>query len=261
MRNIGIGYCTYKRKDNWKKLILKPEWASEFVAVNDGTPYPDGTYPDFIHVIQNEKNRGIGISKNNAMKHLLSKGCDHIFLVEDDIIIKDPACFERYIQLAEISKIRHLNFGYHGLGNVKNGKPNPRFGIEYDEHNKMAINYNCVGAFSYYHRTVLEKVGLIDEAFVNAFDHVEHTYRIIQKKLHPPFWNFADVWDSNRFFDEIGTVENNSVIRKNDKKFQDKLKQGRLTFQMKHGIDVLSIPDCPQKYIYQFLEKAQNENA
>jgi len=259
MSKVGIGYCTYKRKDNWKRLVLKQEWASEFVVVNDGTPYPDGTYPEFCHIIQHKNNRGIGVSKNDAMKHLLSKGCEHIFLVEDDIIIKDPACFQKYIDLSKVSGIKHLNYGYHGPANLANDKPNPKFGIEYDDNNKMAINFHCVGAFSYYHRSVLEQVGLMDETFVNAWEHVEHSYRIIRRKMHPPFWNFADVWESNRFFDEIGTVDTTSVIRK-DNVHQRNIQLGMQYFQAKHGTAILSIPDTPKNLVYEFLEKLQNGN-
>ena len=231
---------------------MDSSWASDFVVVNNGSPYPKGTYPDYFHVIQHEKNKSIGISKNNAMKYLLSQGCEHIFIVEDDIIIKDPECFQKYIDLSKVSGIKHLNFGYHGTMNMKNGKPNPRFCIEYDDVNKMAINLHCIGAFSYYHSSILDTAGLIDEGFINAWDHVEHTYRIIKDKKHPPFWNFADVMDSNRFFSEIGTVEGNSVIRIN-KKFQENIAVGRKYFQIKHGIDVLQIPDTPQNLVYEFL--------
>lgn len=255
---IGIGYCTYKRKENWKRLNLDKSWASEFVVVNDGTPYPEGTYPEYFHLIQHEKNLCIGMSKNDAMKYLLGKDCEHIFIVEDDIIIKDPACFDTYIKLAEKSGILHLNYAYHGPMNLLNGKPNPRVKLEYDEFNKMALNMHCVGAFSYYHRSVLERVGLIDEFFVNAWDHVEHTYRIIKAGMHPPFWLFADVLDSNRFFDEIGTVAQNSVIRK-DKAFTDHIQLGRRYFQSKHGIDILSIPDTNKSIVYEYLNKMERK--
>jgi hypothetical protein len=123
----------------------------------------------------------------------------------------------------------------------------------------MAINLHCVGAFSYYHRSVLETVGLIDEAFINAWEHVEHTYQIIKRKMHPAFWNFADVWESNRFFDEIGTVATTSVIRK-DNTHQLNIQAGRLYFQKKHGIDILGIPDMPKNLVYEFMEKLQNGN-
>ena len=38
MSKIGIGYCTYKRKENWKRLNLSKDWASEFVVVNPDMP-------------------------------------------------------------------------------------------------------------------------------------------------------------------------------------------------------------------------------
>jgi hypothetical protein len=50
---------------------------------------------------------------------------------------------------------------------------------------------------------VLEQVGLIDERFYNAFDHVEHTYRIIKAGFHPNFWWFADVANSHDLLSDI----------------------------------------------------------
>jgi len=258
MSKIGIGYITYKRKDNWKKLKIDKSWASEFVVVNDGGPYPEGTYPDYFHVIQHPKNQSVGISKNDALKYLISKGCTELFIIEDDIIIKDPSCFQSYINLAEKSGIQHLNYGYHGPANIKDGKPNPRVCLEYDDVNKMALNLHCVGAFSYYHKSIIDKVGFIDEFFINCWEHVEHTYRIIKAGLHPAFWLFSDVMNSNRFFDEIGTVANNSVIRQ-DKDFREQMLLGRKYFQAKHGVDILSIPDANRSDVMEYLNRMEKK--
>ena len=52
---------------------------------------------------------------------------------------------------------------------------------------------NVLGAFSYYHIDVLKDVGLMDENFYNAMEHVDHTYQIIKKGYNPPFRYFVDV--------------------------------------------------------------------
>ena len=44
----------------------------------------------------------------------MDAGCDHIFLVEDDMIIKDPNVFKAYVTAAQESGIWHLNYGLQG---------------------------------------------------------------------------------------------------------------------------------------------------
>jgi hypothetical protein len=257
--SIGIGYVTYNREDNWKYLKLDKSWASSFVIVNDGTPYKEGTYPDFPHIIQHTHNKSVGVSKNDAIRYLMNNNTEHLFIIEDDIIVEDPSCFDAYIKLAEKSGIKHLNFAYHGHANLEHGKPNPRFCVEYDDVNKMSINFHCVGAFTYYHRSIIEKCGYIDEFYINAWEHISHTYEVIKRKLHPPFWNFSDVMDSNRFFREIGTVEANSVIRRDKKHMNENIKLGRDYFKALNGFEFLEIPDTPKEEVFEYLEKMEKK--
>ena len=42
---------------------------------------------------------------------MLNSGCDHFFLIEDDIKIKDINVFEKYIDTAKAFKLEHLIFG------------------------------------------------------------------------------------------------------------------------------------------------------
>ncbi len=60
----------------------------------------------------------------------------------------------------------------------------------------IALNFHICGVLSYYQRKVIEKVGLFDGRFRNAFEHINYTYRIIKAGYHPPFWWFTDVADS-----------------------------------------------------------------
>ena len=78
------------------------------VAVNDGKVY-NSNIPGIkkINFIQHQENKGVGVSKNEALKYLYDLGCEHIFLIEDDIIIKDPEVYYRYIDLAKESGIKH----------------------------------------------------------------------------------------------------------------------------------------------------------
>lgn len=239
----GLGIVTYKRKDYFEECINRVPLGllDEVVVVNDGTPY-DLDHSKY-HLIQNEKNLGVGKTKNKAMQYLLDKGCDHIFIMEDDILIKRNSVFKAYIDAHNKTGIHHFNFGLHGLANkLPDGRtPNPRTVIDYDKI-KIALNMNCVGAFSYYTRKCLLETGLIDENFYNAFDHVEHTYQLILKNFHPPFWWFADLADSREYLGDIPWSPQTSTV--NSRPDHSRLMQDSLNeFRKKHGIELLSIPN------------------
>jgi hypothetical protein len=140
---------------------------------------------------------------------------EHIFLLEDDIYITDPKVFDIYIKTAETTGVLHLNYGYQGPDNRDaEGIPNPRMIITYENNIKLTLNKHVLGAFSYYHREVIEKVGFMNESFQNAWEHVEHTARIAKALYHPPFWWFADVYNSQDLIGEQDITQAKSVIRK-----------------------------------------------
>lgn len=239
---IGLGIMTYKRPDYFKKIFsyLPKNKLNELVVVNDGTPY------DFdidAPLIQHEINKGIGISKNDAIKHLLDKGCEYIFLMEDDIIIDDPNVFEAYINTSKETGIQHFNYSQHGLMNkfFNSDKPSPRAKIDYKNNISIELYLHCVGAFSFYTKKCLDKVGLMDEIFFNATEHLDHTYSIIKSEMHPPFWWFADIANSNKYLSDIPWTIDNSTISSNPKHKEIVLKSHEHFYQ-KHGVNLLGMP-------------------
>ncbi|NBP04214.1 MAG: glycosyltransferase, partial [Proteobacteria bacterium] len=90
---IGVGIITCNRPDYLRNLLnsLVPchDIINELVVVNDGTPVTDFDLSKDVW-IDNPQNLGVGKSKNKAMQHLLDKGCDYIFIIEDDMLILDP---------------------------------------------------------------------------------------------------------------------------------------------------------------------------
>ena len=115
---IGVGVVTYKRPKFFKKCIDSIPNVDTIAVVNDGYTYDLSLYPsDIKELIHHTKNKGVGISKNELLRYLIQDGCQHIFLVEDDMLITNPKVFEEYIKLAAATGIWHLNFGYHGPAN------------------------------------------------------------------------------------------------------------------------------------------------
>ena len=182
---IGVGIITYNRPELLRKCLnsLIPAEIHELVIINDGDPLPYDIGSGVL--IENEVNLGVGKSKNRVLKYLIDRGCDYLFLIEDDIYIKDVSVFNKYIEASKITGIEHFNFSQHGMMNKSwpEGKPNPRVVIDYGVI-KLPLYPHCVGAFSFYTRNCIEQVGYIDEKYFNAFEHVDHTYEIIQARFY-----------------------------------------------------------------------------
>jgi glycosyltransferase involved in cell wall biosynthesis len=258
MKNkIGVGVITCNAPERFEGCIKTIPNVDELVIVNDGEAYDSALYPSEAEVIQHSRNKCVGISKNDALRHLIQSKCDHIFLVEDDMLIQNPDVFTHYIHAAEGSGIWHLNFGYHGPANMtEDGQPKPRQVVEYDNGPSIALNAHCVGAFTYFLKSVVKSIGYHDEHFKNCWEHVEHTNRIIKAGLHPPFWWFADVADSHEYIKEYASSEVSSVIRK-DEAWQQNMREGMEWFKHKHGLYPTQNPDTPPQQVMAILEKIE----
>lgn len=235
---IGIGIVTCNRPTFFLKCIKSLPKNHTIAVVNDGGDFEDiqKLQQDIpFHYIHNAQNIGVGKSKNKLFRYLLAEKCDHIFIIEDDIIVKDSNVFNEYIRARNITGIQHFNYGYHGPANKNNisgGPPVPRHVIDYGDI-KIAINTHSVGAFCYYTREVLQKVGLIDEEYCNAFEHVDHDYRIAKAGYCTPYWNWPDLANSMDYLDEIECSEKSSAIRpRND--WRENITKGVQIFQRKH---------------------------
>jgi GT2 family glycosyltransferase len=254
---IGLGLITCNRPDFFKKSLksIPLTEIQEFVVINDGEELPaeirsevKGTY------IKNDKNQGVGKSKNKAINHLLSKGCTDIFLMEDDIIIKNSGVFKQYINISNKTKLKHFMYGYHGPANKNNGTPTPRLKVNYDSETSIALNLHCVGAFCYYTADLLDKVGINDEFFTNAWEHVEHSYRIVKQGYLPGYWWWPDLVDSYDYLDEIACSEVSSTIRpRND--WKKNIEEGARHFYLKHGFSPVSVPDQGLEQICKNLQE------
>lgn len=190
-QKVGCGIVTYNRPALLKKLYdsLPAEIIDCVVIINDGEVYPEFSAYDSEVFFNNETNLGVGKSKNRALSRLMDAGCEHLFLIEDDIYIKSPEVFELYILTSTLTGIQHLNYSQHGLMNkTPSGEANAVYRIDYGNGINLPLYRHCVGAFSYYSRRSLEAAGLMDETYHNAFEHVDHTLAIINQNMHPPFW-------------------------------------------------------------------------
>jgi glycosyltransferase involved in cell wall biosynthesis len=232
------------------------------VVVNDGALVSSEILREAGHgraeFLQNESNLGVGKSKNRALRHLLRAGIDHLFLMEDDIFVKDGRVFEQYVEAARITGIQHLNFSQHGPKNKSpDGISDPVTTFEYGSL-QIALHRHCVGAFCYYSRGCIEAVGLMDEDFYNGGEHLEHTYRILRAELHPPFWFFADVDRSEELLgEEPWSVSQSLIASRADQ--AELVRQSDALFQAKYGHQVGRIPVAGKGAVMRSLRRIQNK--
>lgn len=230
---IGVGIVTCDRPAFLKKCIksINKDWYDELVIINDGFQRIEQSG---MNIINNEVNQGVGKSKNKAIKFLLERGCEHIFLVEDDVIFLQNA-FEAYIEASKKTRVKHFNYCLHGQDNKQNNTPNPRKIFEI-RGQRVALYFNVYGACSYYHRSVLEEIGLIDEVYINAMEHVDHTMIAINYKYHPPFRWFIDLENSNQYIVDQDYHHDKSTIRRGN--WMENFRKGVERFKQKHNVDV-----------------------
>lgn len=222
---IGLGLITCDRYNFLEKSlasVLKNIPKNiEFVVIDD-TPLNQRNEENnkiyekhnIVPIFTPKGKEGVGKAKNYAMEELIKRNCEHIFLMEDDIEITKEDVFDLYINASKKTGVKHFNFGLHGNHNRNlNGEPISRRVINYPDETKIVLYPNVLGAFSYYHIDVLNDVGLMDEQFYNALEHVDHTYNIIKKGYHPPFRWFADVQGSDLRLNDIVPDHQNSKIR------------------------------------------------
>lgn len=256
MKNkIGIGLVTYNAPERLKQSAFRiPENIGEFVIVNDGTPYDKNIYPKHATVITHSKNLSVGCAKNTALRYLMQKDCEHLFLIEDDILVKNPVIFERYIQAAYTTGLYHLMFGYHGPMNLNaEGKPSPRTIIEYTKDIKIALNMHCIGGFCYYHKGVITNLGYMEEVFKNAWEHVEHSYRIVKAGLLPSYWWWPDLADSMEYLEEIGSCDTQSIIRTSEE-WKKNMQMGAEYFKHIHGHYPTQVPSKTSEEVVEALK-------
>jgi glycosyltransferase involved in cell wall biosynthesis len=280
-KDIGICVSTCDRPDYLKKCIDSLQGVdAEICICDDGHKKVDKTVPNNIHILKTKTPRsGVAVNKNLGLKYLLEKGCKYIFALEDDCIIIDQAVFNKYIEASKKTGIQHFNFGPGSPWNRRqddpslkgdlskrmlakqDGKPAPRLIASYDPegNTEICLYEHVVGMLSFFTREGLEKVGLYDEDFYNAWEHVEHTYRFILADMTTPFWWFADIKDSEKYIKGQENEKANSSLSKNEDEFNKLVHEGLIVFRNKHNIVPGEIRSVTKQKVYESLRKIKDK--
>ena len=250
-QKIGVGLLTYNRKDLFKQLfdtVKSIDYIDEICVVKNKDVDYDNIFDNLspnIRYINVKDDLGIGYCKNQALIHLLETKCDHIFLIEDDIKIKNVDVFKVYIDTAKTFNLGHLN--WNTLPSVTN---NPTYSITYNN-SVIDITFRLCGCFSYFSYDALLHVGLIDDIhYVNALDHCEHAYRFNIMGYTTPFYAFADIHNAFEYLDECGEV---TTINHDDIIYKQRLSAAYMSFNRIHNINFNEIRIPSQTIVRQYI--------
>ena len=183
--------------------------------------------------------------------------------------------FEKYIKASKQTGLKHFNFGPGSPWNRKQEQgligdlskrhlasqktePNPKLIINYPNNTKIALYEHVVAMFCYFHKSILEEIGLMNEDFYNAWEHVEHTYRIIKAGKYSPFWWFADIEDSQDYISEAENEKAHSSLAKNEEIFMEQVQKGLEVFYRKHQTIPSQIPSVSQQEVKNILKQIYN---
>jgi hypothetical protein len=92
----------------------------EVVVLQDGGEWYLGDLPAGWGKIDQVTNKGWATAKNTCLDWQLARGCDHLFMIEDDTIVTSPEAITGYIDAALASGLHYLTA--HPWGEVETRK-------------------------------------------------------------------------------------------------------------------------------------------
>lgn len=223
-----IGIVTYNREEQFNRIFgFVEHLTNNLICIKDG-PLHDYAYnPDLLQL---SDNLGVGRCKNIIIDKFLESDEDHLFILEDDVLVKDKELFDFCIRFSEESGLKHFNW---------NSYRNKSFSYILQYPNFQAKSYtNTEASFSYFHRDFVKEVRFDDE-FINAWEHIDMEFVGYQKGFLPPFWCFVSPEKLDEYLECIDEGKSTiSGIGENKERYDS----GAEYFVKKHGRQVSQIP-------------------
>lgn len=184
---IGIAISTHQRPEVLARAIsqhLKHLPPGALVVVVDDGSNPAAAVPDGIQLFRHEESLGIVATKNASLEALISAGCEHLFLWDDDAWPIADGWHHPYIASPE----PHLAYQFLDLAGPRKLQDLAVLHAD-DEH----VAYTGQrGVMLYYHRSAIEQVGGFDPVYGRGmYEHSDLALRIHNAGLTT--WAYADV--------------------------------------------------------------------
>jgi len=253
---IGVGITTYNSESYFQKLYdsIAESNIDELVVVNGGNPYKQ-SYTRCNAWIQDEKNRFPSACRNSCIEYLLENGCEHIFLIEDDMIIKKPDIFQFYIKHSKMSGLKYLCFASTSAYAGPPGDRTPKLIVNYSHNLGISFFPHMCNEFTYHHRSCFEEYGVYDENLRDLFD-VDMVYRqSISNSNVSAFWWFADPTNSDDYIENNPVAVSRLQTARADGSRADIIHKAYEYFYKKHKLNVLDISEKTDTDLIKFLKR------
>jgi glycosyltransferase involved in cell wall biosynthesis len=258
MEKIGVGIVTYNSENYYKDLFnsIDQTKIDHLVTVNGGDEYSK-RYGD--HWIQHTVNKYPAVCRNDAISALLKEDCDHIFIIEDDMIIQDSGIFQKYIETSKASGLNYFSFVSTSWESGTPEKRTPRLVVEYAKNISVSFYKNMCNEFTYHHKSCYDKVGFYDSQFRDPFD-IDMAYRESQQDYAAPFWWFADITNSDFYIKNNPVAVSRLQSERPDGNREQRIQEQWKMFIGKHGMMVNQIPDSTKEQTILKLKKIKKNN-
>jgi len=237
---IGVGITTYNSESYYKALYesLPLDRIDCLVTVNGGDKYQNNYSGKWI---QHTQNKYPSVCRNECVEYLLEQGCEHIFIIEDDMIILNPSIFDEYIRVSKGTGLKYFCFVSTGAGSGDAHHRTPKTIIDYPNNLQVAFYQNMCNEFTYHHRSAFLDTGKYDENMRDGFD-VDMVYRESKKDYSSLFWWFADIVNSDGFIMNNPIATSRLQTNRADGSRADIIDKIWEYFYNKHQIRVNNIP-------------------
>jgi hypothetical protein len=238
---IGVGIITYNRPEEFSKIVDSIKNVDHLVCLKDGGKPKYANIPqcDFIEF---SENKGVGICKNWLIENLLAKDCEHIFLVEDDCLIKNNEVWEYCISFSKESGLLHFNW---------NDYRHKRFATAIFNKHKAALCHDTEANFSYFHREFLKDIRF-DPNFINAWEHIDIEIQGENKGFLPPFRTFVSPSELGNYLE---LIDNGISTITGKEKYTDRVIDGHHYFENKWGKKINQFQTVDMKTFYDKMKE------
>lgn len=194
-----VAITTFNREESFWKVYNSINLNQvDILVIQDGREFQP--YSEDFHkiedavIITHDDQGGIARSKKQATEYAIENNYEHLFLVEDDTLIKSNKVWAFCKKFSKFTGLKHFNWNEAQPNQLKTD-------ITISGH-EVQIHRDVQGSFSYFHKDIFDQYSW-DANYVNAYEHVDVEYQLALKKLIPPFWNFVSPKGLNEYLENI----------------------------------------------------------
>jgi len=261
----ALGIVTYNRSEYFRKILETTRYkevdkvyildaSGTNVERNKARLIPLGS--DNMSYVPNDSQVTVGVAKNMLLTAMMEDGMDHLFLQEDDVVIEKDGVFDLYIDTAQVSGMWcGLNYAWHGHGNKGNmGELLTKNEVDYGEDLGIVLTENGTAAFSYFHRSIIESLGMFDEFYDNAWEHLDHYQKAASYKRTLYFNCLPDANGSEEYIRDLDDGKHGGSVIRKDEEWLGNMKIGAEHFKKKFGFYPTNLPRATDTQVLERLE-------